>query len=219
MLGMKLSREHLNALTTDVFESAAGALRQGSDAAASAECCRRLNGVIDAELDALQAAGAKVACRPGCSFCCHLRVGVFRHEAAALLLELRTRMAPATAALVEQRILANAERVDALTPEQHRTAGLACAFLIHGCCSAHEVRPSACAAYHSLSRERCERSFRSPEHIGTPRNARPALLELQVLGTALIEATQAAYAAAGLPAGQVELHQALRDLLTGAQAL
>jgi Fe-S-cluster containining protein len=219
MLGMKLSREHLNALTTDAFESAAAALRRGGDAAASAECCRRLNGVIDAEVDALQAAGAKVACQPGCNFCCHLRVEVFRHEAAALLLDLRTRMDPATAAIVEQRIFANAERVAALTPVQHRAAGLACAFLIDGRCSAHAVRPSACAAYHSLSRERCERSFRAPEHIGTSRNARPALLELQVLGTALIEATQAAYAAAGLPAGQVELHQALRDLLTGAQAL
>src|SRR5262245_48483283 len=115
MLGMKLSREHLNALTTAVAESASAALREGGNAAAAAHC-RRLNGVLDAEIDALQAAGAGVACAPGCNFCCHLRVGVFRHEAAALLLELRTRIAPAAAALIEQRILANARRVDALTP-------------------------------------------------------------------------------------------------------
>ena len=126
-------------------------------------------------------------------------------------------MSPAEAAAIEQRILTNARLVDSMTPERHRTAGLACAFLVDGRCSAHEVRPSACAAYHSLSRERCEQSFRNPAGIGTPRNARPALLELQVFGTALIEATQAGCTAAGISGEQAELHQALRALLTGAE--
>ena len=77
------------------------------------------------------------------------------------------------------------------------------------------MRPSACAAYHSLSRERCEHAFRHPADIGTARNARPALLELQVFGTAQIEATAAARMAAGLAGEQAELHQALRALLDG----
>lgn len=214
MLGMQLSRERLNAVATAAYERTAAALEHACDGAAAAVLCRGLNGVIDGEVAASRAAGAGVACAPGCNFCCHLRVGVFRHEAAALLHELRTRIATVDAAAIEQRILANAQRVDALTPAQHRAAGLACAFLVDGRCGAHAVRPAACAAYHSLSRERCERSFRHPGDAGTPRNARPALLELQVLGTALIEATQAAYAAAGKPGEQQELHQALRALLT-----
>ena len=77
------------------------------------------------------------------------------------------------------------------------------------------VRPSACAAYHSLSRARCEHAFRHPADIGTPRNARPALLELQAFGSAQIETTSAARKAAGLSGGQLELHQALRALLDG----
>jgi hypothetical protein len=64
-----------------------------------------------------------------------------------------------------------------------------------------------------LSRARCEHAFRNPADIGTPRNARPALLELQVFGAAQIEATGAARKAAGLEASQAELHQALRALL------
>ena len=79
------------------------------------------------------------------------------------------------------------------------------------------MRPSSCATYHSLSRERCEHGFRHPEDIGTARNARPVLLELQVLGKAQIEATSAARSVAGLAAQQVELHQALRALLDGAE--
>jgi hypothetical protein len=54
-----------------------------------------------------------------------------------------------------------------------------------------------------------------PADIGTPRNARPALLELQVFGAAQIEATAAARKAAGFSGEQVELHQALRALLDG----
>jgi Fe-S-cluster containining protein len=210
---MKLPRDRLNALTTATYDDTAAALAKDCGGATCAALCRRLNGTIEAETETLRAGGAAVACAPGCNFCCRLRVGVFRHEAAALLLALRTRMAPAAAAVIEQRILANAQRVDSMTPEQHRAAGLACAFLVDERCSAHEVRPSACAAYHSLSRERCEHSFHHPADIGTARNARPALLELQVLGTALIEATQAGCTAAGQPGDQLELHHALRALL------
>jgi Fe-S-cluster containining protein len=174
-----------------------------------------LNGVIDAKIEALKDAGASVACAPGCDYCCHLRVDVFAHEAVALLEHLRTRASADEAARLEARIRANAARVDALTVAQHRAAGIACAFLRGGLCSAHDVRPSACATYHSLSRARCEHAFLNPADIGTPRNARPALLELQAFGAAQIEATAAACKAAGLRGEQVELHQALRALLDG----
>ena len=216
MLGtMRLSREHSAPAATATFDHTAAALRAGCDATTCAAICRRLNTVIDDKIEALRAGGASVACAPGCDYCCHLRVDLFAHEAVALLDYLRTRASPNEAAAIEQRIRANAQRVDGLTAAQHRSAGIACAFLRDGLCVAHDVRPSSCAAYHSLSRERCEHAFRHPEHIGTPRNARPALLELQTFGTAQIEATSAARKAAGLVGEQLELHQALRTLLDG----
>jgi Fe-S-cluster containining protein len=210
---MRLSREQSSPAATATYEHTAAALRANRDGATCTAMCRRLNGVIDDKIDALRRAGAGVACAPGCAFCCHLRVDVFAHEASALLHHLRTQVAPEHAARIEQRIRANARRIDALTPQQHRSAGIGCAFLEDGLCGAHEVRPSACAAYHSLSRERCEHSFSHPEDIGTTRNARPALLELQAFGTAQIETTAAAYKDAGLASTPAELHQALRALL------
>ena len=212
---MELSREQSAPAATATFEHTEAALRMSSDAATCAALCRRLNGAIDAKIEALKESGARVACAPGCDYCCHLRVEVFAHEAVALLQHLRTQASAEDAARIEETIRANAARVDALTVEQHRSARLACAFLRNGLCSAHAVRPSACAAYHSLSRARCEHAFRHPEDIGTPRNARPALLELQAFGTAQIEATSAGRKAAGLPGEQLELHQALRALLDG----
>jgi Fe-S-cluster containining protein len=213
MLGMKLSREHLNAATTATYEQTAAELCTGPEPATGAALCRRLNGVIDGEFTALTNAGAAIACAPGCDYCCHLRVGVFPHEAAALLDYLRTRATPDQAAAIEQRVRANARRIDGLTVEQHRAAVIPCAFLVKGRCSAHDVRPSACATHHSLSRERCEHAFSHPDDIGTPRSSRPALLDLQVFGTALIEATQAGCKAAGGSGEQLELHQAVRALL------
>ncbi len=210
---MRLSREQSTPAATATFDHTAATLRAGDDAASCAALCRRLNGLIDTKLEALEETGARVACAPGCDYCCHLRVEVFAHEAAALLHHLRTKASAEDAARLERRIRANAQRVDALTVEQHRSAGIACAFLQNGVCSAHDLRPSACAAYHSVSRARCEHAFRNPQHIGTPLNARPALLELQVFGAAQIEATSAARTAAGLTGGQAELHQALRALL------
>jgi Fe-S-cluster containining protein len=212
---MDLSRERSAPAATATFEHTAAELRESRDAATCAALCRRLNRVVNDKIEALEQAGASVACRPGCDHCCHLRVDVFAHEAVALLEHVRRRATADDAARIEARVRANAAAIDALNVEQHRAAGIACAFLHDGLCSAHDVRPSACTTYHSLSRARCEHAFRRPADIGTPRNARPALLELQVFGAAQVEATAAARKAAGLSGGQLELHQALRSLLDG----
>jgi Fe-S-cluster containining protein len=215
---MRLSREQSTPAATATYEHTAATLRTSGDGATCAALCRRLNGVVDDKIEALKRAGARVACAPGCDFCCHLSVDVFAHEASALLHHLHTQVAPERAARIEERIRANARRIDSLTVQQHRSAGIRCAFLENGLCSAHVSRPSACATYHSLSRERCEHSFRHPEHIGTARNARPALLELQVFGAAQIEATAAAREDAGVAGAPAELHQALRALLDASHA-
>src|SRR5262249_44148753 len=145
-----------------------------------------------------RASGAKIACAAGCTFCCHQRVGVFAHEAVALLDHPRARLPQADAKAIEARVLANARAIDGWTPEQHRAASLRCALLVEGRCAAYDVRPSACARYHSLSRARCEHAFEHPQDLGTPRNSRPALAVLQELGSALDSSLESAVVDAGL---------------------
>jgi Fe-S-cluster containining protein len=217
--GLKSSFEPA-ALSPSVNDSAldslrrhtASTLRSRPDTEACATVCRHAVAVIEVEVAARRADGAPIACAPGCAFCCHQRVGVYAHEALALLRQLRA-LPRADAAAIEARIVANARAVDALTVEQHRAANLRCAFLVDGRCAAYEVRPSACARYHSLSRARCEHAFDHPQDVGTPRNSRPALAELQAFGDAVAAATEAALADAGLAASKGELHQLLRALL------
>jgi Fe-S-cluster containining protein len=210
---MKVSRAHIHPHASATYEHTVEHLREGGHLAACAAVCRRLAAVLDAELVAAQAAGAGVACAAGCSFCCHLRVTVFPHEALALLSHIRARLPASESAAFERRIVETARRIEAMTVDQHYAARVPCAFLVDGRCAAYEVRPSACAAHHSLSRQRCEHAFDHPEHHGTAKNNRPALLELQVLGDALIAATHSALAALGRPTERVELHQALRSLI------
>lgn len=207
---MQSLREEIDAAAASIRKQTQTDLAGGYGA--SRTTCARLNAVLDAKAEAEAAAGAAIACAAGCTFCCHLRVGVFHHEAIAVLQHLRANTT-ADSAAIETRIVENARRIEALDVREHYAANIPCALLIDGRCSVHPVRPSACAAYHSLSRERCECSHAHPKDIGTPKNRRPVLLKLHALGDALIAATKAGLDAAGLWSGQRELHQALRELL------
>jgi Fe-S-cluster containining protein len=205
-------------MTADELRRDAASRLRARDVTACEAACRQVVSALEAEFAAQRSAGAKIACAAGCAFCCHQRVGVFAHEAVALLQYLRTKLPRVAATAIEQRVLANARTIDGWTPEQHRAANLRCALLVDGRCAAYEARPSACARYHSLSRARCEHAFDHPEDIGTPRNSRPALAELQQLGAVLDSAMEAALADAGLPAMKGELHQTLRALLEDSSA-
>lgn len=208
---MHVSRERQHRAATAAHERAA-ALRHDCSGSACAAACRAVNGEIEREIASARSSGAAVACAPGCDYCCHQRVTVFRHEALALFAHLRGAMASGAAA-VERRLLDNARRIDGLTVAQHRSANLCCAFLVDGRCSAYAVRPSICASFHSLRKARCEHAFNHPQDAGTPSNARPVLLEVETLSAALMSATQAGLEAAGISSDKVELHQALRALI------
>ena len=216
---MRISREHSNAAAQAVRRYTADALGESRDPQSCDAVSRRATAAIDAEFAAARAAGAAIACAPGCTFCCHLRVGVLPHETVALWRHLRVGLPRDEAAEVERRIVENARRIDGMTAAEHRAANIPCAFLREGRCSAYEVRPAACAAYHSLSRERCERSFNHPRDAGTPKNSRPALRTLQAFGDAVLGAARAGLEDAGLASAEAELHQSLRALIEDPRAI
>ena len=215
---MELSRREQNEAATATFDFTAARFT-APDADACTDVARRLAAEIERKFAELESEGAAIACVAGCAFCCHQRVGLLPHEAIALFHHLRTSLPPATAADIESRIRANAARTEGLTPREHLALRLPCAFLIDGRCSAYAVRPANCAAYHSLSRARCEYAFANPQDAGTPRNSRPALLELQTFCDMQIDATRTGVAAAGLDDTKGELNALLRTLLDDPGAL
>jgi Fe-S-cluster containining protein len=214
---MQNSGEHLSAAHA-VRRFTAESLGKSRDAAACEAVSRRVAATLDGAFAAAKASGAAVACTPGCAFCCHLRVGVLPHEAVALWRHLRTSLPADEAAETERRIRENARRIDGMTAAEHRAANIPCAFLRGGRCTAYAVRPASCAAYHSLSRERCEHAFNHPCNAGTAQNARPALRTLQVCGDAVMGAARLGLADVGLAGDERELHQSLRALIEDPRA-
>jgi Fe-S-cluster containining protein len=176
---------------------------------------RRINGLIDEATAYFEKEGSLLACRAGCSFCCHLRVMVYPHEAIALFRYLGSRIPKEQADGIRERLVENAAgrgRLEgqARDADSRLSGRIACAFLVDGKCSAYEVRPAACSGYHSTSRERCENDFNgtndSPEAI-------PMLQGLHFVATALDQGLDLALADARLWSSRIELHQALAALI------
>jgi len=174
------------------------------------DACMELVGRVDQLLEQAAAhlplGGVPLACRVGCNFCCHLRVMVLPHEAIALFRYLNSRMPEAMADRVRAKLR---EYAPTANPAAAAAAGRACAFLVDGECSAYEARPGACAAYHSLSKERCEQSYLDPS---LP-SAAVALEALQVVALALEEGVSTAVQTEGLSNVPLELHTAVAALL------
>ena len=193
-----------------VQQFAARAVRGTLGRSTDVDACVALVGQIDHLLEQaaqhLPQGSAHLACRAGCNFCCHLQVRVLPHEAIALFRYLQSRMAPTTAQRVRMKI---SEYAQASQLAGGAVARRACAFLIEGECSAYEVRPSACAGYHSVSKTRCEQSFDDPSlPSGTV-----ALEALMVVALALEEGVNTALHTQGLSHAPLELHTAVAALL------
>jgi Fe-S-cluster containining protein len=192
------------------FEAVAATLGAATDVDACVALAARIDDLIQQAMDSFQAEGAGIACRPGCNFCCHLRVMVFPHEAIALFRYLGSRMPKEQAQHVRRRVLENAAHIAALAREGRSATNLACAFLVEGKCSAYEARPATCSGYHSLSKEKCEASFANggnlPEGI-------PLLSALRYVAGALDEGMEQGLAAAKLDATRVELNTAVAALI------
>jgi len=191
--------------TLPMQQFGAQAVRDTLGASTDVDACLELVGRVDQLMaqaaQHLQQAGARLACRAGCNFCCHLRVMILPHEAIALFRYLQSRMPP----LLAQGVRTQLRKYVAGTPDRGRP----CAFLVAGECAAYEARPSACAAYHSLSKERCEQSFQDPS---LPTST-VALRSLQAVATALEDGIGAELVAQGLSQARIELHTAVAALL------
>ncbi len=207
------ANEHDESGTVQRF--ALGAVRDTLGKSTDVDSCvalaGRIDGLMSQALETFQADGAGIACRAGCSFCCHLRVMVYPHEAIALFRYLRSRIPKDQADGVRARLVENAAHINKLGREGRVATGVACAFLIDGKCSAYEVRPAACSGYHSLSRERCEEEYDNA--AGSPPEGIPVLQALRYIAAALDDGMEQALAEAGLSETRVELQTAVAALI------
>ena len=163
--------------------------------------------IIDERID--------VACTRGCSYCCHLRVEVRPHDAFVLAAHVRTRFDAERRVRVIARIEANLARIAPLSPEEHVRAGIPCALLEDGACSAYDARPATCRKYYSISVDVCRHAFDAPSEplIGDIENE-----NVRLAGNAVALGYAKGLEDAGFDAALYELHYALYEALTNPKA-
>jgi len=145
-----------------------------------------------------------VACRAGCSLCCHNWISVTAPEVLLIARALRAgERGGEMVAAVHQA----ATQGMGLDRDERLERRLACPLLVDGLCSVYPVRPLACRSFFSFSLQACQKVFDlEGEDIPVPRNA-------MVLRGVHDRCLWAALKAQGLPHQTYELSHALSLML------
>ncbi|HWG75566.1 MAG TPA: YkgJ family cysteine cluster protein [Steroidobacteraceae bacterium] len=169
----------------------------------------RLSERLTAAIEQFKKEGARIDCKARCTWCCSLRVEILPYEAIALVRFIKNKL-PEIAAALEEKILANEDRIRRLTPEQHRSTNMECALLVEGKCSVYPVRPMLCAGHHSSDVVACETGFNQPDK---EEDSIPEYATLVMAKAFMMTGAAEALKVGKLKAQSVELHTALAALM------
>lgn len=208
-MNIPVSAELQAAFNRERLDAQAGIL---PDAGAVREKTVQMYERLDAlQIDVIARRHLTMACVPGCSHCCHLRVEIRPHEAFVLAQHIRTNFSAAQQQHALQRIEETLERIAPLSPAQHIRAGIACALLEDGRCSVYEGRPATCRKYHSVSRTTCRDAFND---TAAPLTGEIEDEQVRLAGNAVALGYAKGTQGAGYDIALHELHFALHCALT-----
>jgi hypothetical protein len=146
-----------------------------------------------------------IACREGCSFCCHLRVVTTIPEVLQITAKVRSDSGSEGIEALRRRIARYRAATTGLDVAARRRLRVACPLLVDGLCSVYAVRPMSCRGWNSLDVGGCEADFLDPS-----RGVRVPVYEPQYQVNAFVQDGMASgLGAAGLQHDHVELAEAL----------
>jgi len=151
-----------------------------------------------------------LACKAGCSYCCHYKVDARAEEVFQIVDYVRTKFsAPRQLQLLED-VARNAADLRGKTREEQLSANLACPLLDDGQCSVYAVRPARCRTFHATDVAGCKQSFDEPDNLAIPHSLVPGLLHT---GEAHLKGLRQAFNDAGYDGNTYELNAALAAAL------
>ena len=185
-------------------------IRKDIQAAKTPDDWQKLARKIFKVIDQLFSQGCKsinpnLACRAGCSLCCHVKVDVAPLEVFAIVDFIKNTFSSERIEEVKQRASENKKRVAGMSSLQQVTTLMPCPLLKDAMCSVYSVRPVACRQYLSTDFSRCEYSFNHPKELNAPMAPVPE-----------ISGVLAAYYMAAVEALKKEGYDALPYDLSGA---
>lgn len=185
------------------------------DAQARAQTVRMFGRLAELQAEVIAEQRVDVACERGCSYCCHLRVEIRPHEAFVLARHIQSRFSAEQRVQVLARLEETLRRIAPLSPAQHIRAGIPCALLDGGACSAYEGRPATCRKYYSVSVTTCRDAFND---TAAPLTGELEDEQVRLAGNAVALGYAKGLEDAGYDATLYELHFALYKALTDSKA-
>jgi Fe-S-cluster containining protein len=159
--------------------------------------------------DARIAAAADVgtlACRAGCTWCCHFTVDVRAAEVFGILDFVEQSFTPAERERLHADLRANSAALARLGEAERATRNVTCPFLRDQRCTIYPVRPQSCRNYHATDADGCRQSYLEPENLDIDPDFAPGVYQA---GGAHVEAFSAAMSDAGYDTNAYELNSAL----------
>lgn len=180
-------------------------------AEARAQTVRMYGRLAALQSDVIASKSLTIACRRGCSYCCHLRVEIRPHDAFVLASHIDAKFDAQRRARALARIEENLARIAALSAQDHIRAGIPCALLEDGVCSVYEARPATCRKYYSLSLDVCRNAFND---TSAPLTGDIEDEQVRLAGNAVALGYAKGLDDAGYDSALYELHYALHKALS-----
>ena len=152
-----------------------------------------------------------LACRAGCTWCCHFSVDVRAVEAFGILDFVERTFTPEQKARVYSEIRANSTALQNLDEDERMRRNVKCPFLLEGRCSIYAARPQSCRNYHATNVAGCQQSFEEPDNMDIDPDFAPWVYQA---GTAHVDAFSTAMRDAGHDVSVYELNSALDAALS-----
>ncbi len=108
---------------------------------------------------------ATLACRAGCTWCCHFSVDVRAVEVFRILDLMEHEFSVDDRARIHQEIRTNSATLRGLDPIERMRRNVKCPFLAEGRCTIYAARPQTCRNYHATDVTGCRLSYEDPNNL------------------------------------------------------
>lgn len=157
-----------------------------------------------------------LACRAGCSWCCHFSVDVRAVEVFSILDFVERTFTAAEKARVYAEVRANSTALKNLGEIERMRRNVKCPFLNEGRCTIYPVRPQTCRNYHATNVTGCQQSYEDPDNVDIDPDFAPWVYQA---GGAHVDAFSTAMRDAGYDVNAYELNSAIDAALSEPAAL
>lgn len=147
-----------------------------------------------------------LACKAGCSWCCHFTVDLRAVEILRILDYMQEHLPAAERQRIRDEIDDNRRMMEPLDEIGRMQTNVKCPFLAAGRCTIYAARPQTCRNYHATDAAGCRQSFEQPDNADIDPEFAPLVYQR---GGAHVEAFAKAMSDAGYDVGVYEMNTAL----------